>query len=326
MSLSVVSLNTRGLRNNVKRKALFLYAKQLRMDFVFFQETHSLAKDSSFWKSQWGNELWLSHGTEKSAGVSCLKSNFFGQILQSVGDCQGHYLCLVTNISGKIIILVNFYGYNSKSDNDKLIDILSSKLVTLMQMFPNAYIIVGGDFNVVMDEGKDRWPSGKPSNANASLKSFMYEYDLIDVWREKSQCSTVFTWSNKSGSRQSRLDYWLVSKSLCKDNIKIDVLPTPLTDHKAVTININLFPGSGDTTKFSYWKMNSSLLKHECVKKEITRLVTFYWDKALKNDIFSKNWELLKFEIGKYLRKYGSELAKMRRIEEEQLVSEITSK
>lgn len=37
MSLSLVSLNTRGLRDIVKKKDLFLFAKQLKTDFVFFK-------------------------------------------------------------------------------------------------------------------------------------------------------------------------------------------------------------------------------------------------------------------------------------------------
>lgn len=64
MSLSVVSLNARGLRDNVKRKALFLYVKQLKTDFVFFQEAHSLTKDHNFWRSQWDNDIWLSRGSQ----------------------------------------------------------------------------------------------------------------------------------------------------------------------------------------------------------------------------------------------------------------------
>ncbi len=36
MSISIVSLNARGLRDNVKRKALFLYAKSFKTDFCFF--------------------------------------------------------------------------------------------------------------------------------------------------------------------------------------------------------------------------------------------------------------------------------------------------
>lgn len=57
MSLSVVSLNARGLRDAVKRKALFLFSRQFSSDFVFFQESHSEVTDVNFWKSQWGSKI-----------------------------------------------------------------------------------------------------------------------------------------------------------------------------------------------------------------------------------------------------------------------------
>ena len=40
LSLSVFSLNARGLGENIKRKALFLFAKQQKSDFCFFQESY----------------------------------------------------------------------------------------------------------------------------------------------------------------------------------------------------------------------------------------------------------------------------------------------
>lgn len=94
MSLSLVSLNTRGLRDIAKRKALFLFAKQLKTDFVFFQESHSADKDAKFWRSQWNNDLWFAHGSERSAGVTSLKNAFSGNVLEAFPDPFGHFLCL----------------------------------------------------------------------------------------------------------------------------------------------------------------------------------------------------------------------------------------
>lgn len=74
MSLSLVTLNVRGLRFNVKCKALFLFAKQQKSDFCFFQEVHSTPKDVNFWKAQWGNDVWFAHGSERTAGVAILKN------------------------------------------------------------------------------------------------------------------------------------------------------------------------------------------------------------------------------------------------------------
>jgi len=67
--LSLISFNVRGLRNIVKRKALFLFAKQFRADFCFVQEAHSIKEDTKFWTSQWGNSVWFARGSEHSAGV-----------------------------------------------------------------------------------------------------------------------------------------------------------------------------------------------------------------------------------------------------------------
>lgn len=71
--------------------------------------------------------------------------------------------------------------------------------------------------------------------------------------------------------------------------------------------------------------MNSSLLKHGQVKQELSRLIDVYWQKAQNDVNYGRNWELLKLEIGKYLRKYGSDLAKSRRRYEEEVISGITS-
>jgi len=69
-SLTVMSLNTRGIRDSVKRKAVFLFCKKSGADLILLQETHSCESDIKFWKGQWGNEIYCCHGTNHSAGVS----------------------------------------------------------------------------------------------------------------------------------------------------------------------------------------------------------------------------------------------------------------
>ncbi len=53
MSISFLSLNARGLKNSVKRKAIFLFCKEQKASCVFLQETHSVLNDERFWKVQW---------------------------------------------------------------------------------------------------------------------------------------------------------------------------------------------------------------------------------------------------------------------------------
>ncbi|KAA0720804.1 hypothetical protein E1301_Tti011443 [Triplophysa tibetana] len=94
MSISIISLNARGLRDITKRKALFLYAKSFKTDFCFFQESHSVASDAAFWKNQWNNDVWMAHGSERSAGVLTLKNLFAGDVLHYFSDPNGHFLLM----------------------------------------------------------------------------------------------------------------------------------------------------------------------------------------------------------------------------------------
>lgn len=85
----------------------------LFLTLYFFQESHS-KDDITFWKSQWGSEIWFSHGSEHSAGVSCLKNNFAGDVLhRPMCDEYGHFVLLILKCYNVILIVVNYYGYNS---------------------------------------------------------------------------------------------------------------------------------------------------------------------------------------------------------------------
>lgn len=222
--MSIITLNARGLKNIVKRKALFLFAKQHKNDFCYFQESHSAVDDTSFWRTQWGNDLWLAHGSERSAGAANLKNKFSGNILHTDCDPSGHYICQILGIDQITVITVNIYGFQSKTQNDNLLEMLENRIQHWLDKFPNAFIVIGGDFNMILDSTVDCWPPRKHTTIVENLKMFIEKFNLIDVWRMKFPGVKAYTWRNKSSSRQSRLDYWLVSKNLNIDNVLILLL------------------------------------------------------------------------------------------------------
>lgn len=168
MSLSVVSLNARGLRDNLKCKALFLFIKQQKSYFCFLQESRSTIDDTKFWKNQWGNDLWFSHVSERSAGVTSLKNKFEGAILHSESDSNGRFLILIIKFDDIIVFLANVYGYNTKTDIDFLFDTLGLRFTSWLSKYPNLLFVVGGDFSVMVDDSVDRWP---PKNRANSLSN-----------------------------------------------------------------------------------------------------------------------------------------------------------
>ena len=223
-----------------------------------------------------------------------------------------------------LILLANVYGYNTKTDNNLLFDNVGSRFISWLSKYPNLLFVIGGDFNVTVDDSVDRWPPKTKTNSLSNITLFMQKFQLVDMWREKNPNTKSYTWANKTGTCKSRIDYWLISSSLDENNISVNILTTPLTDHKTINLQIN-FNSDASTHWNTYWKLNNSVLKHKVVTEKIHLLIKCYWQRALNDRCFQKNWELLKFEIAKYLRKYGSSLAKLRNEEETKVITKIAS-
>lgn len=51
---------------------------------------HLTKEDYNMWRSQWGLDLWMAHGTNNSAGVGILKKSLNGDIVCSDCDPGGH--------------------------------------------------------------------------------------------------------------------------------------------------------------------------------------------------------------------------------------------
>lgn len=166
-------------------------------------------------------------------------------------------------MDNNIILLANLYGYNSKSDNVFLFDVLESRFLHWLSKYPNALILVGGDFNIALHGSLDRWP---PNNSSASnLMLFMQKFHLVDIWRKKNPNINYYTWSNKACTSMSRIDYWLVSDCLDGNNITVNIITTPLTDHRAVSLQVAFMSKIIRSFRGAYWKLNNSVLKHDLV-------------------------------------------------------------
>ena len=73
---NVVSLNVRGLGNDVKRKEVFHYFRKKKVDIICLQETHAEAESLELYSKQWAcGKCFLSCGNSKSRGVAILINN-----------------------------------------------------------------------------------------------------------------------------------------------------------------------------------------------------------------------------------------------------------
>ena len=178
---NAITYNCNGLGNKKKRQKVFTYLKdKLKNGFVFLQETHSTENFEKERKSQWGGEIYFSHGTSNSTGCAIAFSNQFSfNIVSQVKDNNGRVLILKVNINGEIFLLINLYNANSEVDQISVLDLLASKLEEF-DLDEKFIPIFGGDMNLIFDTMLD-FSGGSPSLKKKSLAKLMKIMHNLDV-------------------------------------------------------------------------------------------------------------------------------------------------
>ena len=260
---------------------------------------------------------------KRSAGTLTLKHKFSGKIILTQADLYGHYSLMIISCNNQLLLIGNVYGYNNAKENKELFENLNTDIDALLERFSDLKIILGGDFNITVNDEVDRWPSRHKENS--FIIDFMNERGLIDIWRVCNPNIKEFTWGNKTGSLQSRIDFWLISESLTYSHCKVEIMPTPLTDHKAIFLTLNMSLDKEHKRTPAYWKLNNSLLLNESANTLIKLKITEYMKMAENEKSYGKYWELLKFELRTYFMKRGANMKKDNKKDENELIAEIIS-
>ncbi len=87
-------------------------------------------------------------------------------------------------------------------------------------------LVVGGDFNAVINPALDKSQSDTTANPSSKLlNKFITELNLIDLWRIQNTKAKDFTFFSNRHKTFSRIDYIFLSPSLISSNSSISILP-----------------------------------------------------------------------------------------------------
>ena len=251
----IYSLNVRGIRDTVKRRQLFQKFHNSNYDIFMIQEAHCTPEVTSQWSSEWGGEIFFSHGTSNSKGVCILLKNSVSRTIHKCEQVEGRALFLDITINNTKFTLSNIYAPN-QDDVDFFINICN-----ILETIGNDLMVVGGDYNCVLDINIDK-KGGLPqthTNSVQFLQTWMEENDMIDIYRKSHPMVLKYTWARRGGNAPvfCRLDFYLISYALCDKVKTVDIKPGFLTDHSAVTLELELYSNPRGP---GFWKFNVSLL------------------------------------------------------------------
>ena len=167
---------------------IFTWCRKKNADIIFLQETHSKKETELQWKSEWGSEVMLSHGSCNSRGVTILLKRGVDISIQSkVLDPLGRFIILKAEIADATYVLINIYAPNKDIEIVKFFQDLTTVLKK-ENLDTEESIIVGGDLNCPINTIIDiKGGLLTPRKlVVASIECFKDNFDLIDIWRVKN--------------------------------------------------------------------------------------------------------------------------------------------
>ena len=314
MDLKICSLNVRGLGKRLKRRETFNWLRAKRFSIYLLQETHCSENTPATWSSEWGYKTLFSCCTSASGGVAILfNNNFAFQLERSYSDPKGRFIICDIETNGRLFTLATIYAPND--DDPAFFESFFSHL----QDFHCDDIILGGDFNLVLNLQKDKKGGLAKTHTKAvnTINEHATKFDLVDAWRVSNPDVLRYTWRRRKPEIHCRLDFFLVSQSLMCDVTHTDISAGFKTDHSMVTIQVALHTNPRGP---GFWKLNTSFLSETEYINQIRTTIEGVKDEYQNDKSVSASllWEMIKLKVREQTLRYAKiKKTKMLREEEE---------
>ena len=296
-----------------KRVKMFDFLKEkLGRGILFIQETHSIPADKVRWSNELGFDIYLNSGESNARGtLIAVSKNFELSNTKYVDDKNGRLQILACEHENQKLMFINIYNTNEEKTQIKHLKLLQTKL-ELFEDILEYKIILGGDFNFVLDRDLDAEGGAKTMmpKSIAELIKIESKFELCDIFRVRFPKKRRFTWRKNNPKTKRRLDFFLISNDLQENVEKIEVLASVSSDHNPILLKIKTVRQNERNT--SYWKLNSALLKDAEFCSSLANEIEVYKTELRDHDPQQK-WELLKYKIRAYCIKHSKEKAKEKR-------------
>lgn len=305
--LTVVSYNIKGLGSPIKIKKILNQLKALHCSIAMLQETHLSEVEHLKLKRDWVEQIYsASHKGGRKRGVVILfgRKVFFNKE-KVLEDKDGRYIMVIGTIGDNRFTFMNLYAPNEDCPN--FFKAIASKLADEGE----GIIVVGGDYNCVLNQSMDRLPAekGPRSRKSVTVRGMMDGLGLIDVWRNHHPRDRDYTYSSQVHGSYSRLDMFLVSKADAHRVTECKIETITLSDHGPIKMKINL----GQEKTFRYWRLNVSIFNDPLIQQELRDKLKEYMVINDSGDVTpSILWDCAKAVMRGYIIEITSRIKKQR--------------
>ena len=307
-NIKIGTFNVKGLRDSKKRRKIFHHLHQTQYDVICLQETHSTENDEKLWRSKFGGKIFYDHGSSNSRGVMIMiRKKAPLKIGKEYCQKSGILSMLEIQFEENSFMLINVYAPNT--DNPGFyVDVFHEIKKFEEKTGINSKILVG-DLNLVLDLNLDKVGGRDQTHDKcaATLKAFMEDEGLVDVWRSKNPEAKEMTWKILNPKPIfERLDYILISEQLMDFVGTEGISPGFLSDHAIPWL---VLTPSKTRRGRGFWKLNNRLLADENYVELIKQTLKDILGNSM-NDM--KKWEWVKHKIREKSIQFSSQKNKSR--------------
>lgn len=149
--ITFCSWNVNGVNEPVKRGKVLAHLKSLQADVIFLQETHLKNDLHARLRCRWIQHIYHSNFSFKTRGTAILiRRGVPFKHLSTIADKDGRYVMVVGEFHSTPVTLLNIYGPNNDDPE------FFKKVLNLIPDVSSTNLIIGGDFNLVLDTYLDR--------------------------------------------------------------------------------------------------------------------------------------------------------------------------
>ena len=172
---------------------------------ILLQETHSTSSDEKQWAREWGGHTLFAHGESHRNGVAILLTkNLKVEFGSKYSDSDGRILLCNIQIKDKKILLASIYA--PTKNEPKFFD----NLFSILSKFSKRDVVLAGDWNLVLNDQLDK--DGGPVHTNSALKeclkSYINEFNLIDIYHELNPSRKTYARTPSQPHTATRLDFF----------------------------------------------------------------------------------------------------------------------
>ena len=185
------------------------------------------------------------------------------------------------------VTLLNVYGPNFDDPN------FFSKVFNSLPSLSDTHVIVGGDFNCVLDNFLDRSAQmyQLPSAAATTLNNLMLSAHLFDIWRLQHSTHRDYSFFSQRHKSFSRIDYFLLDSSLISNVISSTYHNILISDHSPISLVLDL----NHKKQQCGWRLHPSLLSDTSFTQFISSKISEFLETNVNLEVTDSTlWEAFK--------------------------------